>query len=53
MINNAGIQSGMLFHEMMPEHYTHMINVELLGTMHCTHLVLPYMQKARMAVLSV
>lgn len=47
MINNAGIQSGKLFHELEPDHYAHMIQVELLGTMNCTHLVLPYMQKAK------
>ena len=46
MINNAGIQSNQTFEAMTPEHYTELINIELLGSMHCTHLVLPYMQKA-------
>lgn len=47
LINNAGIQSGQLYHEMSPEHYVRMIKVELLGTMHCTHLVLPYMRNSK------
>ena len=46
LINNAGIQSNQTFEAMTPEHYTELINIELLGSMHCTHIVLPYMQKA-------
>ena len=47
LVNNAGIQSNKLFHEIDPKDYQRLIGIELLGTMHCTHIVLPYMQKAQ------
>ena len=45
LINNAGIQSNQTFEAMDPAHYQQLIGIELLGSMHMTHLVLPYMQK--------
>jgi len=47
LVNNAGIQHSNRFEDMTPEEYEHLIKVELLGSMHCTHIVLPYMQKAK------
>lgn len=47
LINNAGIQSNKPFQEIEPAAYQRLIGIELLGAMHCTHIALPYMQKAR------
>lgn len=47
LVNNAGLQHNKLFQDLTPEEYTELISVELLGTMHCTHIVLPYMQAAK------
>ncbi|MBQ9852145.1 MAG: SDR family NAD(P)-dependent oxidoreductase [Ruminiclostridium sp.] len=47
LVNNAGIQHSNRFEDMTPEEYEHLIKVELLGSMHCTHIVLPYMQKVK------
>ena len=45
LVNNAGIMTGKLFHEHQPDgEYTRLINIELLGSMHLTHCVLPHMQ---------
>lgn len=46
LINNAGIQSNKPFQEIEPAAYQRLISIELLGAMHCTHIALPYMQKA-------
>ena len=43
---NAGIQSNKPFQEIGPAAYQRLISDELLGAMHCTHIALPYMQKA-------
>lgn len=47
LVNNAGIQSNKFFQDITPEEYTRLIGIELFGTMHCTHVVLPYMQAAK------
>lgn len=48
LVNNAGIMTGKLFHEHQPDgEYTRLINIELLGSMHLTHCVLPHMQPYR------
>jgi 3-oxoacyl-[acyl-carrier protein] reductase len=47
LINNAGYQNGRLFHDLAHEKYEKLIGVELLGSMHLTHLVLPYMRKVK------
>lgn len=46
LINNAGIQSNKPFEEIAPDAYQRLISIELFGAMHCTHIALPYMQKA-------
>ena len=48
LVNNAGIMTGKLFHEHQPDgEYTRLIEIELLGSMHLTHCVLPHMQPYR------
>lgn len=47
LINNAGIASARRFDESTPEQYENLVNIELLGSMHCTHVVLPYMEKEK------
>ncbi len=47
LINNAGIANGTLFAECKKEDFEKMIAVNLVGSMYCTHLVLPYMMKAK------
>jgi 3-oxoacyl-[acyl-carrier protein] reductase len=47
LVNNAGIQNGKPFAETPPERYRKMIETELIGTMNCTHLALPYMTDAK------
>ena len=48
LVNNAGIMTGKLFHEHSPDgEYTRLISIELLGSMHLTHCVLPHMQPYR------
>ena len=45
LVNNAGIMTGKLFHEHQPDgEYTRLISIELMGSMHLTHCVLPHMQ---------
>ena len=47
LINNAGITNASRFDQNTPENYERLIRIELLGSMHCTHCVLPYMEKAK------
>lgn len=47
LVNNAGIGHNLSFLEMTPEQYTRLINVNLMGCLHCSHLVLPYMVEAK------
>ena len=47
LVNNAGIEHHAPFHKLSVEDYTKMIGIELLGAMHCTHIVLPYMREAK------
>ncbi len=48
LVNNAGIMTGKLFHEHAPNgEYARLIGIELLGSMHLTHCVLPHMQPYR------
>lgn len=47
LVNNAGIDYDKLFVESTPEDYTQLINVNLLGFLHMTHNVLPYMLKQK------
>ena len=47
LVNNAGIQSNKYFQDITPEEYQRLIGIELFGTMHCTHIALPYMQKQK------
>lgn len=47
LINNAGIASARRFDESTPEQYENLVNIELLGSMHCTHVVLSYMEKEK------
>lgn len=46
-VSNAGIQNLKLFHELSQAEYEHVINVELFGAMHCAHVAIPRMQKAK------
>lgn len=43
LVNNAGVTHTVEFHAMDPSDYEWLINVNLLGVMHMTRLVLPYM----------
>lgn len=45
LVNNAGISMAKNFIEATVEDYTHLIGINLMGALHCTHLVLPYMVK--------
>lgn len=47
LINNAGIQSNKPFHELSVSHYEELIGIELLGAMHLSHIVVPYMRAAK------
>lgn len=47
LVNNAGITNATRFDQNTPEKYERLIRIELLGSMHCTHCVLPYMEKAK------
>ena len=48
LVNNAGISSpNVPFTEMSVEQYTKVIGVNLFGTFHMCHLVVPYMVKAK------
>ncbi|HZJ77183.1 MAG TPA: SDR family NAD(P)-dependent oxidoreductase [Clostridia bacterium] len=47
LVNNAGIDNNLSFLTIKPEQYTNLINVNLLSFLHCSHLVLPYMVKAK------
>jgi len=47
LVNNAGIASGKLFQDTEPAAFQKMIAVDLVGTMNCTHVVLPSMIAAR------
>ncbi|MEZ4357117.1 MAG: SDR family NAD(P)-dependent oxidoreductase [Eubacteriales bacterium] len=46
LVNNAAISNGISFLKLTPEQYTRLINVNLMGCIHCSHLVMPYMVKA-------
>jgi len=47
LVNNAGIASGTPFKNMKPEDYQRMIAIDLVGTLNCTHVVLPSMVAAK------
>lgn len=47
LVSNAGIQHLSRFEALAPEDYEYLIKVELLGSMHLSHIVLPYMQKEK------
>lgn len=47
LVNNAGLNNLKRFEDLTPVEYERIIRVELLGSMNCTHVVLPYMQKAQ------
>lgn len=47
LVNNAGVTNHLRFEELTHEQYERLIGIELMGSMHCTHVVLPYMQKAK------
>lgn len=46
-VSNAGIQNLKMFHDLSQAEYEHVINVELLGAMHCAHVAIPRMQRAK------
>jgi len=46
LVNNAGIEHNQPFHKIKPEDYMRLIEIELFGSMHCTHIALPYMRAA-------
>lgn len=47
LVNNAGIDNNLSFLKIKPEQYTHLINVNLMSYLHCSHIVLPYMVEAK------
>ena len=47
LVNNAGLERNAPFHKLEGDSYHRLIDVELFGTMHCTHLALPYMRAAQ------
>jgi len=47
LVNNAGLEKNAPFHKREADSYHRLIDVELLGTMHCTHIALPYMRAAQ------
>ena len=51
LINNAGISYLGLFTDMNPEDWKHIIDVNLLSVMNCTHLVLPNMIRKKAGVI--
>ena len=51
LINNAGISYLGLFTDMKPEEWKHIIDVNLLSVMNCTHLALPGMIRKKAGVI--
>ena len=46
LVNNAGIAGGTMFKDLDPKAYKRMVDIHLIGTMNCSHIVIPYMVKA-------
>ena len=44
-VNNSGTASGKVFLDCTMEEYTNIINIDLLGMMHCCHVFAPLMAK--------
>lgn len=47
LVNNAGIASGKLFQDTEAAMFQKMISVDLVGTMNCSHVAIPYMIAAQ------
>jgi 3-oxoacyl-[acyl-carrier protein] reductase len=47
LVNNAGVSAKKGFAASTPEEYTHTIDVNLMGALHCSHATLPYMMKQK------
>ena len=47
LVNNSGIASGKLFQDMTPDMFRRMIDVDLVGTLNCSHVVIPHMIAAK------
>ncbi|MBQ2926170.1 MAG: SDR family NAD(P)-dependent oxidoreductase [Ruminiclostridium sp.] len=46
-VSNAGIHNMKLFQDLKQSEYEHVLNVELFGALHCAHVAIPRMQKAK------
>lgn len=47
LINNAGITIDKMFHKMLPEHWTKVINTNLLSCFNMSHVVINYMRERK------
>lgn len=46
LVNNAGVAESAPFDKTSPKLFEHLLNVNLMGTVHCTQAVLPGMKKS-------
>lgn len=46
-VSNAGIHNMKLFQDLKQSEYEHVLSVELFGALHCAHVAIPRMQKAK------